>query len=242
MDFFDVVRNRRSIRNFKTDPLPEGALEKILGAARFTMSGGNGQPWEFIVVTKQETKEKLGEMYVQQARKRACILEATREPEYRHNMFKKFYPNPPGWQNAPALVVVCGDLRTFMATVTTGYFYRGDGAMNGTYLMNVGNASHMICLAAAALGLGTEWVSVESMWESMAKRLLKVPDELTIHNLVAIGYSAYQPAAPYRRELDEIVHHEEYDHSKYRTEEKILEFLRLLRAKTKPAYDDYFLK
>jgi len=242
MDFFDVVKCRRSIRNFKPDPLPQGAVEQILGAARFAMSGANGQPWEFVVVTKNETKEKLAQCYVEQGRKRACVFESIREPQYRHNMFKKFYPNPPGWVHAPVIIAVCGDLRTFMATVQSAYYFHGDGDTKATYLMNVGNATHLICLAAAALGLGTEWVSVEDNWEWMAKDLLAIPHDLRLHELVPIGYAAYNPAPPYRRELKEIVHYEEYDQSRYRTDEDVMEFLRLLRTKTRPAYDDYYIK
>src|SRR5574340_1753547 len=65
MEFFDVVKNRRSVRNFKKDALPEGAVEKILDAARFAMSGANGQPWEFVVVTKKETRDKIADINIE---------------------------------------------------------------------------------------------------------------------------------------------------------------------------------
>lgn len=51
IEFFKVVKKRRSIRSFKPDPIPEGAVEQILDAARWAISGANGQPWEFVVVT-----------------------------------------------------------------------------------------------------------------------------------------------------------------------------------------------
>ena len=242
MEYFEVVKRRRCIRNFKSDPLPEGAVEQILEAARFAMSGANGQPWEYVVITKQETKDKLADMYVEHGRKGGFLFESTRVEAYRHNMFKKFYPNPPGWKAAPAIIAVCGDLRTFLATVTSAYYFNGDGGSQATYFMNVGNTTQLICLSAAALGLGTEWVSVESSWERMAKDLLKVPNNLLIHELVPIGYPVSQPATPYRRDLKELVHYEEYDQSRYRTDEDILEFVRNLRIKTKPAYSNYFVE
>jgi nitroreductase len=237
MEFFEVVKKRRSIRNFKPDPLPEGAMEQILDAARWAMSGANGQPWEFVVVTNQETKDKMVDIYTEFSRKRIYTIEQTRDMQYRHNMFRSFYTNPPGWKNAPAIIAVCGDLRTYQATVLATHFFSGEGSPQGTYLKNMGNATQLLCLAAAALGLGTQWVSVNLGWEGKIKALLELPDELIVHTLIPVGYAAYDPAPPYRRELNEIVHYEKFDPSKYRTDEDIIEFLGLLRKKTRPAYD-----
>jgi nitroreductase len=60
MDFMDVVRKRRSIRRYKPDPVPDEVLNQVLEAARLAPSGGNRQPWHFIVVKDSETKRKLG--------------------------------------------------------------------------------------------------------------------------------------------------------------------------------------
>ena len=59
MDLFEVIEKRRSIRNYKPDPIPEEHLKKILEAARLAPSGGNRQPWRFIVVRDPERKEAL---------------------------------------------------------------------------------------------------------------------------------------------------------------------------------------
>ena len=59
MDLFEAIYGRRSIRSFKETPIPEEALTKILDAARWAPSAGNVQPWEFIVVWDDETREKL---------------------------------------------------------------------------------------------------------------------------------------------------------------------------------------
>lgn len=236
MEFFEVVKKRRSVRNFKPDPLPEGAIEQILDAARWAMSGANGQPWEFVVVTNQKTKQKMVDIYIEYSRKRIAVIEQTRKMEYRHNMFRKFYLNPPGWKNAPAIIAVCGDLRTYQATVLATHFFNGEGGPQGTYLKNMGNATQLICLAAAALGLGTQWVSVNLGWEPHIKALLDVPNDLTIHTLIPIGYPAYSPPPPYRRDLKDILHYEKYDKSKYRTDEDIVAFLGILRKRTRPAY------
>ena len=59
MDLFETVERRRSIRKFRPKPIPDKDLKKILEAGRLAPSGGNRQPWSFIVVRKPETKKKL---------------------------------------------------------------------------------------------------------------------------------------------------------------------------------------
>jgi len=59
MDLFETVEKRRSIRKFRPNPIPDKDLKKILEAGRLAPSGGNRQPWSFVVVRKPETKKKL---------------------------------------------------------------------------------------------------------------------------------------------------------------------------------------
>jgi nitroreductase len=59
MELSEAISKRRSIRNFKNQPLPEGTVEKLLDAARKAPSAGNLQPWEFVVVSKPENKTQL---------------------------------------------------------------------------------------------------------------------------------------------------------------------------------------
>ena len=61
--FLKLVRARHTCRGFKPDPLPDGAVEKILEAARWAMSGANSQPWEFVVVRDAATIRRLYQAY-----------------------------------------------------------------------------------------------------------------------------------------------------------------------------------
>ncbi len=56
-----VIYNRRSIRMFKDKPVPKELVHRIIEAARFAPSAGNGQPWKFIVVTDRELSNKIDE-------------------------------------------------------------------------------------------------------------------------------------------------------------------------------------
>jgi len=59
MEFYDVVRTRRSIRSYRPDPVSEEALSQILETARVAPSGSNRQPWKFIVVRDEKLRSRL---------------------------------------------------------------------------------------------------------------------------------------------------------------------------------------
>ena len=58
----ELVKKRRSIRKFKPDPIPDECVDKIIEVARWAPSGANSQPWEFIVIKKQELRNKIVEL------------------------------------------------------------------------------------------------------------------------------------------------------------------------------------
>ena len=60
MDWYQVVESRRSVRSYRSDPVPEEALARILRAAQLAPSWKNSQGWEVIVIQSREQIEKLG--------------------------------------------------------------------------------------------------------------------------------------------------------------------------------------
>jgi len=67
MDLFDAIKNRRSIREFKSDPVPETLLKEILEAAQWAPSAGNCHARDFIVVKNPEVKRRLCEAALKQS-------------------------------------------------------------------------------------------------------------------------------------------------------------------------------
>ncbi len=59
MEFGELIVKRQSIRKFKPDPVSKEMIMEILEAARIAPSGGNRQPWHFIVVQNKEMIKKL---------------------------------------------------------------------------------------------------------------------------------------------------------------------------------------
>lgn len=59
MEFSKVIEARRSIRQYKTDPIPEDVFPRLHRALNLAPSGNNGQPYTFIFVRDKDIKERL---------------------------------------------------------------------------------------------------------------------------------------------------------------------------------------
>jgi nitroreductase len=59
MDYFELIKERKSIRDFSDEKIPEEDMKKIIKAAISAPSAGNLQAYEIFVITNDEKKEKL---------------------------------------------------------------------------------------------------------------------------------------------------------------------------------------
>ncbi len=59
MDLYEVVRTRRSVRAYKSDPIDDETLNRVLEAVRIAPSGSNRQPWRFVLVKDEKLKRRL---------------------------------------------------------------------------------------------------------------------------------------------------------------------------------------
>jgi len=64
ISLFEALRTCRTVRRLRPDPVPDELLRKILTAATWAPSGGNRQPWRFLVVRDAERKRQLRELYL----------------------------------------------------------------------------------------------------------------------------------------------------------------------------------
>ncbi len=61
MDLIDAMKERRSVRSYEPDPVPEELLSKVLEAGRIAPSASNNQPWHFVIVQDPEKRKVLSE-------------------------------------------------------------------------------------------------------------------------------------------------------------------------------------
>ena len=61
MEFYDVIKTRRSIRSYKDAPILEDAMSRVLEATQISPSGHNRQFWKFYIVEDSEVKRRVAE-------------------------------------------------------------------------------------------------------------------------------------------------------------------------------------
>ena len=223
--FLELVKARRSIRGFKPDPIPDDYVDKIIEAARFAPSGANSQPWEFIVIKEQATRDGIATLVREQgdySRK----VEMTRAEELR--MGGPAAPvREPAYKNAPVFILVCGDPRTKDAYPLLTTLTRGDSH----FASSLASAFLCMTLAATSLGLGSQWLSATGSpyVKPLLQELLDIPEKMDIYDMLVVGYPSYQPKSRFVRERADMVHHGRFDRSRYRTDEEIRQYIALLR-------------
>jgi len=226
-ELLELLKTRRSIRAFTSYPVPDEVVDKIIEAARWAPSGANSQPWEFIVIRNQETKDRMA-VIVREQMELAHKAELTRAPELRWPSAARPVSDP-GWTAAPVLILVCGDPRVSKSFPLLTYLERGQSH----FVSGLASAFLQMTLAVASLHLGCHWVSHvgTGYCSALIKDLLDIPEDYVVYDMLAVGYPAMQPAPRPVRERGAMTHHERYDLAKYRSDEQIREYLISLRAK-----------
>ncbi len=195
MEFMDVILNRRSIRAFRPDPIPDDVMEQILEAGRLTPSSMNWQNWRFGVVTDPALKRNLAD---------ACggqewIGTAPAVLALCAKLIEDLKDRPPddGWVNAMHLRFgkpLIDYLNAFPDRRAMDIY--GD-------CCDVLLAGHQMLLAAHNFGLRGCWISYMDI--ARASSLLKLPDDYACLFVIPIGYSAAEPDPIERKSMDEVV-------------------------------------
>ena len=63
MEFAELIRRRYSVRAYKSDPVPEAVLARVLEAARLAPTAANRQPFRVLVIRTEGRQEELGRLY-----------------------------------------------------------------------------------------------------------------------------------------------------------------------------------
>lgn len=231
-DFLELVKKRRSIRRFKTDPVPDEYIEKIIEAARWAPSGFNLQPWEFIVVKDQKLKDGIVQIF-KEVIEDDSRMEATREPwQIRpHSMIPPARSSGPvnDYTKAPVYIILFGDTRTNVGLpMVRRYDYP---LTQGVFISGLASAFLYMHLAATSLGLASQWVSrVASPYaHCMVKNLLGVPHELEAYDMMAVGYPDGEPSPRIVRDREEMVHFEYCGDGAFRSDDAVREFIIKIR-------------
>jgi nitroreductase len=215
-DLRELAEKRRSIRGYdERRQVSDDMIHRILDCARWAPSGGNGQPWEFIVVRDEEVRHKIADYYMKQ-------MEQKREMDLAVRGTAKMTGD--GFRRAPVHIVILGDPRVKQSYPIRTQLEKAESH----FITGLANATLLIHLAVTALGLASQYVSDANSpyMETMLKVLLRIPEPLRIYHLVPVGYAKGPVSAPPRRSLDDLVHYETYDIERFRSDEELSGFVR----------------
>jgi nitroreductase len=185
MELFEAIKNRRSIRRYKPDPVDDKKIEAILEAGRWAPSWSNTQCWRFIVVRDPQVKSRLAETLLK------FKLPDKEIDNPAINMIK----------TAPVVIVVCAKLGTSGTApgVGSGDYFTEKGDW---YMFDTALAVQNMLLAAHALGLGT--VVIGTFDAAKAEKALNVPEGYRVVTFFPVGVPDHEGKAPPRKELSEI--------------------------------------
>jgi nitroreductase len=215
--YLELVKNRRSIRNFKNDPLPEGYIEKIIDPLRYAPSGFNSQPWDCLVITKPELKERISELIGEGMRE---IFQKSASPGTQSKL-----PPPNtvmGYSKAPVFIILLGDTRVRQLSPVP-HVRTDDNKWTTVFISSLAIAFQYMALAATSLGLGSQWVSSVNLPKvsKQIKKLLGIPEEFLIYDMLVVGYPDMEPTGKKIRPREEIIHYNDCGKTDFRTEEEV---------------------
>ena len=197
MEFRDVVRRRRMVRNYTGEPVDRASLERILDAGRRAPSAGHTQGQSFVAVTTSEGRMRIAEL--------------AGESDYVDRGFD------PWISRAGALIVVC---------VSEAAYHRRYSEPDKTdpegneiewpipfWWVDAGAAMMAILYASVDEGLAAGFLGVHSIDDLAAE--LGIPDDVTPIGIVTIGHPAPDRRSGSlsrgRRALEDVIRFERWD-------------------------------
>lgn len=176
-----VLAARRDVRRFRPDPVPNEVLRRVLEAGHRAPSVGQSQPWRFIVVTEQETRDRAALMADRERLRQAEHL----TPDRRSRLLDLQLD---GVREAPVGVVVACDRRAPAAGVL------GRATFVDADMWSCACAVQNIWLAARAVGLGLGWVTLFRP-DDLAG-LLGLPEGVETLGWLCLGWPDERPPDP----------------------------------------------
>jgi coenzyme F420-0:L-glutamate ligase / coenzyme F420-1:gamma-L-glutamate ligase len=177
------IMSRRSIRRYRSDPVPPEMVTQLLSAAAWAPSAHNRQPWRFAVIQNQDTKDRLAQ--AMGAKLRTDLQADHVPPDLIEKDAARSYQR---LTQAPLLILLC----LSMADMDR---YPDAARQQHEWLMaaqSTALAGQNLLLAAHALGLGACWMCAPLFCSDVVKSSLSLPDDWEPQALITIGYPAEQ--------------------------------------------------
>ncbi len=190
-ELYDALMTTRAMRRFTDEPVADADVERCMAAAVQAPSGGNIQPYQFLVVTDAEKRSALGDLYhrafdrYDPAVQRLIPPFADDEARRRHER---------NWAMSRHLADTIADVPVMVLVLVPRISMAvsdDEGEMDvGPVYASVYPAVENFILAARSLGLGTCLTTVIRIHDAEACAVCGVPDRFEIAALLPVGHPA----------------------------------------------------
>lgn len=183
-NFLKLAKKRRSIRKFKSDPISNDALMRILEAGRCAPSGNNTQPWRFILIEDPKQRKMISAVAGEQS-----------------------------WiADAPVIIAVVADIRAKLKPEFRDENPSADDPKHNIVVIKAVRdatiAADHIVMAATDEGLGSCWIALFKQSEMRAA--LSAPDSCYVVALIPIGLANSEAVETPRHSIEEMTFSEQY--------------------------------
>jgi len=207
-DVIEAIRTARAIRRFSAEPVTDEELWTILEAAQSAPSGGNIQPWQFLVLTEPEAKAAVAAVYERayDRYERALLasLPPFRSPDDEASFLRSVRASrylAEHLTEAPAIVCV---LRPAGLDLT---LHDDEGPLDiGHLCASVYPAVQNLLVAARSLGIGGTLTTVARVLHDDLRAAAGIPEHHELAALVPLGRPAGSFGVPRRRPVEAVTH------------------------------------
>jgi nitroreductase len=213
---FETMYTARALRRYKTDPIPDEIITKILEAGTRAPSGSNQQNWVFVVLKDAAKKKKISEIYARGAKILSTVY--ANRPRPAHMTEKEFQVlmNSAMYlfdhlEEAPVQLFAClrveggGPIPNMPPEVAAqmGKMARMGGS-------SIYPAVQNIILACRAFGIGTVLTTLHLFYEDEVKEILGLPRDIQTYALLPMGYPINKFGPLKRRPVSEVAYLDSY--------------------------------
>jgi nitroreductase len=167
-DYFELLKNRRSIRDFEDKKVPQKLINEIIKESCMAPSSGNGQPWRFIIVNDKDVIKSLSD-----ESKKNILFHIENNPDSPSKRYEAALRDPDFnvFYNAPCLVFIVGPKQIRSLYV--------DCALAACYFM----------FSASNRDLGTCWIGFgTNIQDHDLLKLIGLPEDHKIVAPIILGY------------------------------------------------------
>jgi nitroreductase len=186
--FDDILNTRSSIRSFTNKKVSNDYIEKIIKSGSRAPSGGNFQPWYFIVIQNEKIIKNMREV----------ILEKTVEkygPSVKSNVkhFTLF--------NAKTIIAACVDMSHYLKSSCQGEI---DKMLDSVEIISMGACIQNMLLEINNIGLGACWCRVNCCFRKSLEDLLDIKHPYYLVANIPLGYYKEDKKLSPRKEINQI--------------------------------------